>query len=182
MIRQLAGPATRGQMDLPGNRIAVWEARRFFIRPASACPQPAEPFLYRLDRPGTVSIRETGGLLQVKKVRLSSRNRVQGVPSGRAVVDWDKIRWPLIIRSLRPGDRFRPLGLGGTKKVSRFFQDRKVPRADRSRLPLIWSGGDLVWIAGMEVGQPFAVEEGSRLGLQLTYRPWEEKVFETNHR
>ena len=75
-------------------------------------------------------------------------------------MDWEKIRWPLVIRSAREGDRFQPLGLQGTKKVTRFLRDRKIPPERRSRIPLICSPDGIVWVAGVEIGQLFALGEG----------------------
>jgi tRNA(Ile)-lysidine synthase len=64
---------------------------------------------------------------------------------------------PLTVRSRRPGDRFRPPGLGGrAKKLQDFFVDRKVPRADRDRVPLVVDRDDrIVWIVGHAVAEGF---------------------------
>ena len=42
---------------------------------------------------------------------------------------------PLAVRSRRPGDRFRPLGAPGDRKLQDFLVDRKVPREERDSLP-----------------------------------------------
>ena len=86
-----------------------------------------------------------------------------------ARVDFDKLLWPLMIRNLRPGDRFQPLGMKGSKKVSRFFIDRKIPKTLRSRIPLVLSGGKIVWIAGMEIGQAFCLDRKSSRALEIKY-------------
>ena len=46
---------------------------------------------------------------------------------------------PLTIRFPRPGDRFQPLGAGGSQKLQDFFVNRKVPRAVRPYVPLVLS-------------------------------------------
>ena len=73
----------------------------------------------------------------------------------------------LVNRSVQAGDRFRPLGVKGAKKVNRFFMDRKIPRSQRNRIPLIISGGEIVWIAGLEIGDLFALNDQSRQALRL---------------
>ena len=55
----------------------------------------------------------------------------------------------LWVRSRRPGDTFRPLGLGGRKKLQDVFVDRKVPRDRRDRVPLVVDARDrIIWVAG----------------------------------
>ena len=64
---------------------------------------------------------------------------------------------PLLVRTRRPGDRFRPPGLGGkARKLQDFLVDRKVPRGERDRLPLVVDGDDqIVWIVGHAVAEGF---------------------------
>lgn len=64
------------------------------------------------------------------------------------------------VRAWREGDRMRPLGLGGTKTLQDLFTDRKVPRALRRTLPVVESGGEIAWVAGLAGGERFAAGEG----------------------
>jgi tRNA(Ile)-lysidine synthase len=64
------------------------------------------------------------------------------------------------VRSWREGDRMRPTGLGGTKTLQDLFTDRKIPRALRRALPVVESGGTIVWVAGMALDERFAAPEG----------------------
>lgn len=60
--------------------------------------------------------------------------------------------FPWLLRGFRPGDRFVPLGMEGTQKIKDLFINNKVPPADRSRIPLLVSGGEIVWVAGIRLG------------------------------
>ena len=56
----------------------------------------------------------------------------------------------LAVRNRRPGDRFRPVGLDGRKKLQDFFVDRKVAAATRDAVPLVVDETDrIVWVAGL---------------------------------
>jgi tRNA(Ile)-lysidine synthase len=56
----------------------------------------------------------------------------------------------LWIRSRRPGDALRPLGMAGRKKLQDILVDRKVPRARRDRVPIVVDAQDrIVWVAGI---------------------------------
>jgi len=77
-------------------------------------------------------------------------------------LDYDAAGAPteLVVRSRRPGDVFRPLGASGSRKLKEFLIDRKVPRAERGRIPLVCSregGGRILWVA------PYAIAEEARV-------------------
>lgn len=74
-----------------------------------------------------------------------------GRAESRVYLDASATGDDLTVRTWQPGDRFRPLGMGGEKKLQDYFSDAKVPRALRSRLPLVWNADHLVWVAGLRV-------------------------------
>lgn len=74
------------------------------------------------------------------------------------------------VRAWRDGDRMRPAGLGGSKSLQDLFTDRKVPRALRRTLPVVESGGAIVWVAGVAVDERFAAEEGATGAVALSAR------------
>jgi tRNA(Ile)-lysidine synthase len=64
-------------------------------------------------------------------------------------VQASSIKGALRVRSRRPGDRLRPLGAPGRRKVQDLLVDRKVPRAKRDRVPIVVDEtGQIVWVAG----------------------------------
>ena len=75
-----------------------------------------------------------------------------------------------VVRSRRPGDRFHPLGLGGSKKLKDFLIDRKIAVDFRDRLPLLLWNDEIVWVAGVAVGERFAAEEGEPGAVGLSAR------------
>lgn len=88
-----------------------------------------------------------------------------------AWLDWEKLRPPLIARTWRPGDRMRPLGLGGTKKLQDLFVDDKIPAAERRRTPIVVDGLGIVWAAGLRVDERAAAGPDSKTILQLKIVP-----------
>ena len=57
----------------------------------------------------------------------------------------------LLLRTRRPGDRFRPLGMRQEKKLQDFFTDAKVPRAWRDSVPLLVSEQGIAWVVGYRI-------------------------------
>jgi tRNA(Ile)-lysidine synthase len=81
------------------------------------------------------------------------------------------LREPLAVRNRRPGDRFRPVGLGGHKKLQDYFVDRKVARTVRDRVPLVVDGWDrIVWVAGYGIDEAFRLTDPSQSVLLLRLR------------
>ena len=65
----------------------------------------------------------------------------------------------LTVRTQLPGDRFRPLGLAGEKKLQDFFTDTKVPRRWRDRIPLVIAEDKIAWVVGCRIAEWAKVPE-----------------------
>jgi len=64
-------------------------------------------------------------------------------------IDYDRFAGEdFILRTRKPGDRFNPLGMEGTRKLKDFLIDLKIPRRARDRIPLIINGGEILWVVG----------------------------------
>jgi len=115
----------------------------------------------RLSLPGGTASRRNARLLwnfaaaDEARWRVATKVSRKPVAPGRwrAVFDADLLAAPLRIRRTRPGDRVRPLGLGGTKKLQDVFIDAKVPRDARSSWPIVEDArGLVVWVPGLVRG------------------------------
>lgn len=73
----------------------------------------------------------------------------------------------ITVRSRRPGDRFYPLGAPGEKKLKKVLIDRKIPFAERDRLPVFESGGEIIWVPGLPPSEKFRVGKGEKRILLL---------------
>jgi tRNA(Ile)-lysidine synthase len=80
--------------------------------------------------------------------------------AGEGVVtfDADSLAWPLSLRRRLPGDRMRPRGGRGSRKVSDLLIDAKVARAARADLPVLTTAeGVVLYVPGLrpaEDGRP----------------------------
>ena len=86
-------------------------------------------------------------------------------------VDAAKLGSDLRLRSWREGDWFIPLGLGSRKKLSDFFVDRKIALAEKSRIPILVSGDEVVWVCGERLDERFRLTPSTERVLLLRYRP-----------
>jgi tRNA(Ile)-lysidine synthase len=94
--------------------------------------------------------------------------------TGRSPSDWqcfldlETLRWPLVLRNFRPGDRFMPLGLKGFKKLKDLFIDNRIPHEQRRMIPILESHGDIVWVGGIRIDHRYRVREDTRRILRCT--------------
>ncbi len=125
-------------------------------------------FAYRIRGLGQTVIEELG--LSIDASICAPREvayRLESFPASVACFDAQAVSFPLIVRNVRPGDRFIPLGMAGSQKVKDFFINKKVPWLQRQRTPLIWSGEMLIWVAGHRIHDAAKVKTDTRRVLKL---------------
>ena len=89
----------------------------------------------------------------------------------RVYLDADRVGDALTVRAWKPGDRFRPLGMAAEKKLQDVFSDAKVPRDLRRRLPIVCSGEQIVWVAGVRIADDYKLTQATRRALALQAEP-----------
>lgn len=150
--------------DLPGGLRAFTEYDRLVISRSGPRLEPMASHL--LTVPGTVDLGDAG----VISARPSGPE-VPGPDPEIALIDADALRGPLQITSVRSGDRIRPLGMSGTKKLSDLLIDAKVPARRRPRVPVVRDGDRIVWVAGVRMSEDYRVVPGTERTVRLEWRP-----------
>lgn len=84
--------------------------------------------------------------------------------------DYTALVPPLTVRHRRDGDRMRPLGLGGTKKLQDLFVDEKVPRYVRDNVALVADARGIVWVPGLRMDERVAVRPHTERVLHVQIR------------
>jgi tRNA(Ile)-lysidine synthase len=88
-----------------------------------------------------------------------------------ATLDAAALAPALDVRAWQPGDRMRPLGLGGSRSLQDLFTDRKIPRARRALTPVVLSGDEIAWVPGVATGERFRVTDSTLERVRLQWRP-----------
>jgi tRNA(Ile)-lysidine synthase len=87
-----------------------------------------------------------------------------------AFLDFDKLRWPLVIRTWQEGDYFVPFGMRGTKKVSDFLTDLKLSKWEKDDVTVLISGGELVWVVGYRISEKYKIDKKTKNILKIVTR------------
>jgi len=74
-----------------------------------------------------------------------------------AYLDWSKLKFPLLVRNRRDGDRYQPLGSPGRKKLKEIMRAKDIPQSERDRHPVFLSGDEIVWVLGLPVSEKHKV-------------------------
>lgn len=120
--------------------------------------------------PGRYFLPEHGRELIIEEKK--SPATVEGDGS-RLLVDRAKVAFPLVLRSARPGEIFHPFNSPGRKKVSRYFNDRKIPAYERVAWPVLLSGDSIVALPGLQIDHACRVTEATIEVLLIGWRKLE---------
>jgi tRNA(Ile)-lysidine synthase len=160
-ILALAAEGGSAALDVGGGLRAVVEYGRLrFDRGAAEAPTSAP-----LSVPGHTAW--AGGELTSER---ASDLPVDDDPL-TATLDAAALAPALDVRAWQPGDRMRPLGLGGSRSLQDLFTDRKVPRARRALTPVVLSAGEIAWVPGVATGERFRVTDATRVRVRLRWSP-----------
>jgi tRNA(Ile)-lysidine synthase len=158
----------RGAVAVPGSCRVVREGEWLFRRAGRA---PAvRAFAVAIAPGGTAADVVSGWRVTMSlpeppaAARSLSGNRFQ------ADFDADRLGPVLVLRSRRPGDRVH-LPKVGTRKLQDVLVDAKVPREARDALPLLESGGEIVWVPGIARATGAAVGPQTRRIVRAVYEP-----------
>lgn len=104
--------------------------------------------------------------------RITAREVSPGVlatEADRVTIDADRVCWPMVVDGVSEGDRIRPFGMEGTKKVGDLLTDAKVPRRVRSTTPVVRDGDRIVWVAGVRLAEGYAIGPDTKRVAELTW-------------
>ena len=90
------------------------------------------------------------------------------VPDNVALLDADKVAYPLTLRRWQEGDSFTPFGMTGSKKVSDFLIDAKVSMAEKGRQFILLSEGKIAWLVGRRIGDEFRITNKTERVIRIT--------------
>ena len=81
----------------------------------------------------------------------------------------EAVKFPLDLRTRRPGEIFWPLGAQASFKLKKFLISSKIPRGIRNSLPLLASGKEVVAVVGVEISHRYRLFRTSRKALSLQW-------------
>lgn len=109
----------------------------------------------------------SNGSLQLKQL-LKTESSINSSPYF-ALLDQNKIQFPLLLRKSRTGDYFYPLGMQKKKKISRFLLDLKLSKTEKEACWVLESNRKIVWIVGYRIDDRFKIQPNSNQIIQIQF-------------
>jgi tRNA(Ile)-lysidine synthase len=147
--------------DLAGGLRARTEYGKLTVSRAGESWPSVAPSLLTI--PGTAELGDAG--------RIVAEETTPDDVSGTAIsvtIAADTIS-TLVVDGVRPGDRMRPLGMEGSRKLSDLLIDAKVARRERGAIPVVRDGERIVWLAGVRMSDEYRVGSSTRRAARLTW-------------
>jgi tRNA(Ile)-lysidine synthase len=153
-------------IDLPGG----WRAEREYnvLRLVNAAEHKAGAvaFSVAIAPDGVTIVAEAG--FKFAAFSIAAANASMPDSLSVAIFDAAKVTGgQLLARNFIVGDRIRPIGMRGTRKVQDVFVDRRIPRARRDRFPIVTIGDTVAWIPGLARGECALVTKATEIVLRV---------------
>jgi tRNA(Ile)-lysidine synthase len=167
--------AVTGNLSLPGgiivkrnasDLIIVWDKKGRDIRHNKSLVSHTDDYQYTVSGVGILPLTNVKLSISFEEIGVADLPDFKATASHLAFFDMDLIHFPLIVRNVRLGDRFSPLGVSGTQKIKKYFIDKKIPAAQRKKCPLVLSKGRIIWIAGHRIDNSVKVGPQTRRVLR----------------
>jgi tRNA(Ile)-lysidine synthase len=148
--------------DIGDGLRAVAEYDTIVVSRSGDEPGPMAPCL--LPIPATVDLGESGRLI----AEATATGDISGDPDS-VVIDAGRLASTLSVSAPQTGERMRPLGMSGTKKLSDLLVDAKVPVRRRPLTPVVRDGEQVVWLAGVRMSDEYKVGPHTTYAVRLTW-------------
>ncbi len=76
---------------------------------------------------------------------------------------------PVILRTWKKGDKFRPLGMTGNKKVSDYLIDAKIDRISKQQQLVLEAGGEIMWLCGQRISDTAKITSKTENFMELSF-------------
>lgn len=168
-IRLIKNPKTDLMMNMPKGIIVEKKGYNLYVT-NKPLEKEVVSFEYHIKLNSVIEVPELGIKIEAR-VMSKERCKLLTSSSQTKAFDLSKIEGDLKVRVRKPGDRIKPLGLGGTKKLKDLFIDKKVPRDARDRIPIIADNSKILWVVGHEMADDYKITDATEEVVRITVKP-----------
>jgi len=146
-VSRLSGNGKTGKwVALPGGFRLLRDRDRLILLPMSATGNESIPISLGQNSCRSLGVEFVAEEFPLESAAFSTDPAVEWM-------DYDRLPSPWILRRWKAGDRFRPLGAPGTKKISDFLIDQKISEDEKARVLVLEVSGEIVWVVGHRISE-----------------------------
>ncbi len=103
------------------------------------------------------------------RAEVLTKGALEPRPANSEDFDLDSLNLPLMVRTRQDGDRIKPFGGSGSKKVKDILIDARIPAEQRDSLPLICDQEEILWIPTVRRSSRGALSDSTGKVLRLSF-------------
>ncbi|MDP2363919.1 MAG: tRNA lysidine(34) synthetase TilS [Ignavibacteria bacterium] len=146
--------------ELSGNLIAFRERTNIFIQKKSSIKK-IEKMKINIDD----SLKINGKTLSI--VQIENKELKINKSRNEEFISGDKIKTGFEVRVWQDGDKFFPIGMQGTKKISDYLNDIKINSFEKKDQLVLINSGKIVWVIGKRLDDRFKITSNTKKVLKL---------------
>ncbi len=123
-------------------------------------------FFYYLTVPGRTVIEELGKTLSIEEKQHFEKDSFDNTV---VYLDVAKLSFPLILRPVVAGEKMRPLGASGRKKINRILSDMKIPVTEKPYYPVLADSEGPVALVGARIADRVKVDDETQRVLAISF-------------
>jgi tRNA(Ile)-lysidine synthase len=166
-ILQKLNAKEKWELHLPQGVFVIGGSGKITISCEKNTAPEKKSYHYVLSVPGEVKIKEIDRRIRASVLGSCSAAQIARADSKTTFVDYAALDKNLIIRNKLEGDKFYPLGMKGSKKLQDLFVDEKIPMELRDSVPVIESGGKIIWVGGLRIDERAKVKNDTKKVVKL---------------
>ena len=152
-----------GQLNFP-NGLHVF--RSYHSLSFQFQPNEGESYHFKMTGPGMI-VLPNGGEIRAEYIE----REIPTTDSNTALFKVSSMKWPIIIRSRKIGDRMSIKGMQGSKKLKSIFIDQKVPVQERNMWPVLTDKeGSIIWLPGLKKSSFEGIDFAAEKYILFTYQ------------
>ncbi|MDR3226511.1 MAG: tRNA lysidine(34) synthetase TilS [Prevotellaceae bacterium] len=107
--------------------------------------------------------------ISLKIEKIENKNVIIEKNRNTAFLDFDKLKFPLILRKWQAGDSFTPFGMRGRKKLSDYFIDEKLSQFEKNEQYVLVSAEKIAWLVNRRADDNFRIDKNCKTILKITF-------------
>lgn len=124
-------------------------------------------FSYKVPKNGFVKINEANILIETETMTINRYKALKKDKSSKWF-DCNKIKGGIVVRSRKSGDKIK-LSMG-SKKLKELFIDLKIPKEERSRIPVLQDDNGILCVGNFRNSEVYKVDETTKEVLKICFK------------
>ncbi|MCF6268714.1 MAG: tRNA lysidine(34) synthetase TilS [Melioribacteraceae bacterium] len=162
-IKSIFSLQVGSKAELSNNVVAIKE-REFVLVTAKSVSSISDSYELKLNQEVQIGNKIISAkIVELESVKFSSSKNIE-------FINGDNISFPLTIRKWENGDKFQPIGLKGSKKISDFLTEAKVNSRNKKEQLVLLNGNKIIWVVGNRIDESVKINNETKRIIKLFVR------------